>query len=137
MNKTQRKEFLNENWRFKTLNFKWSRSGICHLYNKRSEKTGFSAGGGGYDMKGSVFGSFINEYFQNEIKRLKTSDFYGLTHWNTKTKKRQNTSSKFTKTYVDGACGFSTMERILNKIGFKLNFVLESNSQIVYTLESK
>ena len=28
-------------------------------------------------------------------------------------------------------------EKILNKIGFKLNFVLESDSQIVYTLESK
>jgi len=137
MNKKDRENFLNENWKFQTLNFKWTKSGACHLYNKRSEKTGFSASGGGYDMKGSVFGGFINKYFQNEIKKLKTSDFYGLTHWNTKTRKRQNTSSKNTKTYVDGACGFSTMEKIVNKIGFNLNFVLESDSQIVYTLESK
>ena len=137
MNKEQRKDFLIKNWKFQTLNFKWSRSGICHLYNKRSEKTSFYAGGYGYDKKGTCLAGLINHYFNNEIKKLKTSDFYGLTHWNTKTKKRQNTSSKFTKSSVDGACGFSTMERILNKIGFKLNFVLESNNQIVYTLESK
>ena len=68
LNKQQREQFLSENWRLETLNFKWSKSGVCRIYDKRNNKTEFVAGGGGYDKKGSVLGAFINTYFNNELK---------------------------------------------------------------------
>jgi len=70
LNKKQKQDFLNDNWKFETLTFKWSRSGVCRIYDKRNNKTKFVAGGGGYDKKGSVLGTFINTYFGNELKKL-------------------------------------------------------------------
>ena len=137
MNKKERKQFLLDNWKIRTLNFKWSRSGVCRIYNLRSEKTGFYAGGYGYDKKGTCLGELIEHYFQNEIKKLSSKKFYGLTHYNTKTNKRQIHSSKHTKTYLDGGCGFESMTPILNKIGFTLKFVYESNNSIIYTMNIK
>ena len=90
---------------------------------------------------------FINHYFKDEIKKLKSytnakpferpKGFYGLNHYNIKTGKYQKRSSKNTRTSVDGACGFNCMKSILYKIGFKMDFVLESKNQIVYTLKTK
>ena len=59
----QKQDFLNKNWIFDTMSFKWSKSGVCRIYDKRNNKTDFYAGGGGYDKKGAVLGSFINTYF--------------------------------------------------------------------------
>tara|TARA_Y100001938_G_C8020744_1_gene395178 strand:+ start:560 stop:973 length:414 start_codon:yes stop_codon:yes gene_type:complete len=137
MNKEQRKQFLKDNWRITTLNFKWSKSGVCRIYDRRTEKTPFHAGGYGYDKSGTCLGNLIEHYFNNEIKKLNSDDFYGLRHWNTKTRKSQKRSSKHTRTSLSGASGFNSMQRILEKIGFKLDFVLESNNQLVYTLKTK
>ncbi len=89
---SQKQDFLNDNWKFETLTFKWSRSGVCRIYDKRNNKTEFVAGGGGYDKKGSVLGAFINTYFGKELKKLTADNggkafhirqgFYGLTHYN-------------------------------------------------------
>ena len=147
-NKQLRKQFLNDNWELETLNFKWTRSGVCHLTNKRDE-TLASAGGGGYDKKGTCFGKFLNTYFGEELKKLTANSgsldtptgFYGLIHYNPKAKSHKRRylkrATKDTKTYVDGGCGFSSMERILNKIGFQLNWILENKNQIVYELNLK
>ena len=135
--KKQRKQFLNDNFKLSTLNFKCSRNYVVRIYNLRGEKTEFYAGGGGYDKQGTCLGQLINHYFNNEIKKLNTSDFYGLTHWNKKTKKHQKRSSKNTKSYVNGACGFNSMQKILNKIGFKLQFVYESNNSTMYKMSVK
>jgi len=135
LSKAKQEQFLDENWRFKTLHFKWGKSGMhkCTLYDKRDGILG-SAGGMGYDKKGSAFGDFITTHFQAELKRLNTKDYYGLTHYNKKTKKRQTRASKHTKTYVDGACGFNCMENIMNKIGFQLEFVKEDNWNCYYVV---
>jgi len=85
--KKQRKQFLDDNFKLSTLNFKCSKNYVVRIYNLRDEKTQFCAGGGGYDKYGTCLGQLINHYFNNEIKKLNTSDFYGLTHWNKKTKK--------------------------------------------------
>ena len=78
LNKKQKQDFLNDNWKFETLTFKWSRSGVCRIYDKRNNKTEFVAGGGGYDKKGSVLGAFINTYFNNELKKINLKDFFKI-----------------------------------------------------------
>ena len=65
----ERKQFLRDNWKLSTLNFTWSKAGVCTLKNKRNEKLA-SAGGYGYDKKGTALGQVINSVFQEEIKKL-------------------------------------------------------------------
>lgn len=151
LNKKQKQDFLNDNWKFETLTFKWSRSGVCRIYDKRNNKTEFVAGGGGYDKKGSVLGAFINTYFGEELKKLIADNggkafhirqgFYGLTHYNPNAKSKNRRylkrATENTKTYVDGACGFNCMTQILAKIGFKLDFIRETNNEIIYKLYIK
>ena len=77
LNKEAREEFLSTNWKFSTMAFKWSKSGVCRLYDRRNDQTKFYAGGYGYDKKGTVLGEFINTYFAEELKKLDSSKFYG------------------------------------------------------------
>ena len=145
--KKERKQFLQDNFKISTLNFKFSNSGVCRIYNFRGEKTSFYAGGYGYDKKGTCLGELMNYYFLDELKKLKSgvntefydrkNGFYGLHHYNSKTRKYQKKSSKHTKTYLDGACGFESMKIILNKIGFKLTFIYEDSSCDIYRMEAK
>ena len=142
----EKKQFLRDNWKLSTLNFTWSKSGVCTLKNKRNEKLA-SAGGYGYDKKGTCLGKLLNTYFEEELKKLTAnsgsldtpSGFYGLTHYNPNAKNHKRrylkNATKNTKTYVDGACGFSTMTNILNKIGFDLEWIIENDNQIVYKLD--
>ena len=79
----------------------------------------------------------MNHYFKDELKKLNSKDFYGLTHYSKKTNKELKRANKNTNSYLDGACGFESMTPVLNKIGFVLEFILESNNSIVYKLKSK
>jgi hypothetical protein len=135
LTKKQQQEFLNNNYTLKTLHFKWGKSGMhkCWLYDRANNVLG-SAGGCGYDKKGTAFGEFITTHFNKEIKKLNSNDYYGLTHYNKKTNKKQTKSSKNTKSYLDGGCGFNCMEKILNRIGFALEFVKETKWETFYTL---
>ena len=137
LTKKEQKEFLDNNWMLKTLHFKWGKTGMhkCWLYDRNDNVLG-SAGGCGYDKKGTAFGEFINTHFNKELKKLNSKEFYGLSHYNTKkTKNRyQKRSSKNTITSVDGGCGFSCMEKILNRIGFALEFVKETKWDTFYIL---
>ena len=147
LTKQQRTEFLRENWKIETLNFKWTTSrardsygyNICTLKGFRGNKIS-STCGGGYDMKGTVFGDMINKYFAHELKKLSSKDFYGLSHYNpnAKTCKRRflKRATSNTKTYVDGGCGFDSMRRILEKIGYKIQFVNETKNSSTYILKS-
>ena len=147
MQKEQRKQFLRDNFKLKTLCFKWSNSGVCRIYNFRDEKTNFSAGGYGYDKQGSCLGQLISHYFEDDLKKLKSDiggkafrkrdGLYGVRHWNKSTGKAQKTASKHTITSADGACGFDSMKAILEKIGFILEHTYESNSISMYALRSK
>jgi hypothetical protein len=136
MNKEKRTMFLRCNWRLRTLCFRWSNAGVCRIYDLRGDKTKFYAGGYGYDKQGTCLAGLMNHYFNDELKKLDSGKFYGLHHYNSKSYKRQKRSSKHTRSYVDGACGFESMRTILNKIGFKLTFVYEDNSSNIYRLEA-
>ncbi len=99
LNKKQRADFLSKNWSFETLDFKWTTSrgrntygyNICTLRDKRNNKIS-STCGGGYDMKGTCLGDFINTYFYDEIRKLNSEDFYGLTHYGKKYRRLKNAS---------------------------------------------
>ena len=153
LTKQQSADFVRENWRFQTLTFNWTTSrardsygyNICTLRDFKRDKIA-STCGGGYDMKGTVLGDMINKYFTHELKKLVAnsgsldtpSGYYGLSHYNTKAKtsKRRflKRASSNTKTYVDGGCGFDSMRRILEKIGFKMQFVKETKNSSTYIL---
>ena len=143
LTKQQKLDKISELGINSTLSFYFSRSGVCTLKNMRGDSMGFRAGGGGYDKRGSVLAGFIKLHFEEELKRLPTNygsgdskkGFYGLRFFNTKTNKSQHRYSKNCRVGLDGACGMSSMERILEKIGFKLVFVMEDKNQDVYKLE--
>ena len=139
LKKKTRQDFLSDNWKLETLIFRWGKSGMrpVRIYDKRNDKTEFGAGGYGYDKQGTAFGRLIAHYFGNELKRLDSSEFYGVRHYNAKTRKSQRRASKHTITSIDGACGFSSMERILNKIGFGLEFITETKHEIIYKFNIK
>ena len=139
LKKKTRQDFLSDNWKLETLIFRWGKSGMrpVRIYDKRNDKTEFGAGGYGYDKQGTAFGRLIAHYFGNELKRLDSSEFYGVRHYNNKTRKSQRRASKHTITSIDGACGFSSMERILNKIGFGLEFITETKNEIIYKFNIK
>lgn len=96
---------------------------------------GCSSPGGGYDKKGDQLGTFLTHRFQKHLQRLDSRDFYGLIHYNSRTKKYQAKSSPWTNTYVNGACGFETCQNILHAIGFELIFVSENDSNVYYVMQ--
>ena len=151
LNKQTRQNFLSDNWKLETLVFKWTTSkaratrgwNVCTLNDNRGNKIS-STCGGGYDMKGTAFGQFIAHYFGEELKRLSANygsfdkgGFYGLRHYNNKTRKSQKRASKHTRTSIDGGCGFNCMLTILEKIGFSLTFIAENKNTSIYQLNLK
>lgn len=97
------------------LEFKWGVSrgrdtygyNICSLYVGGKKVS--SCNGGGYDMKGTAFGDWIEKQFQSELKKLNPSDFYGMRVYDG-------------EVVLDGACGFSSIERIVNALGYTIKF---------------
>lgn len=132
----------------KALIFKWtvSRARDTYGYNVCSlwvdGKKVSSCNGGGYDMNGTCLADWMDTEHPDKLTRLRANygsgdngtGFYGLVHWNKRTKKRQKRASKHTKTYLDGACGFSAMERVLNKLGHSLKCIFSKESAQVYIL---
>ena len=79
LSKKQQTEFIDNNWTLKTLHFKWGKTGMhkCTLLDRNNNTLG-SAGGCGYDKKGSAFGEFITTHFNKEIKKLNDCAKYYL-----------------------------------------------------------
>lgn len=137
----QQKQFLSDNWQIEVLTHKWSTRGygssriIDHDGNVLAKATGC-----GYDRFGTVIGEFIETTFQTELQKLakrfcktkyaggikSSKEFYGLFL-------RKNGS-----VYLDGACGYDCMFRILNCIGFELvkvgEFEKTYNGEVFYNL---
>jgi hypothetical protein len=132
-----------------TFEFKWTVSrgrdtygyNICSLWINDHKIS--SCNGGGYDMEGTALGNWMQKAFHDQLKRLKANygsldtptGFYGLSFYNNKRKKRQKTWSKDCSVSLNGACGFSSMERILKRLGYQLRYVTGSRNSTVYTLE--
>lgn len=94
---------------------------ICRLDDRNNGRR-FRAMGGGYDMVGTVFGEWLETYYQKELLEIKnkadriydsslcdntmTDSFYGMTY-----NVKSNTVS------LDGAYGIESMMRIADAIG--------------------
>ncbi len=130
----QQNEFLKNNYNSVQIEHKWSARGygnskILDLHGVQIAK----CGGCGYDRFGAVIGDYIECLFQDELNALalrfcktkrngvsKSSEvFYGL-FYNPETK----------KAYLDGACGDSCMKKVLNAIGFELQYLNETKGGV-------
>lgn len=99
---------------------------ICRLDDRNNGKR-FRCMGGGYDMIGTVFGEWLETYYQKELLDIQcnaymiwsakfgrienkgNNRFYGMTH-----DQIQN------RVYLDGACGIESMIRIAEAIGLEV-----------------
>lgn len=102
---------------------------ICSLYIDGVKVS--SCNGGGYDMQGTCLADWLVEIEQDQLKHLtanygsSTPDgrgYYGLSYRNPKTKKRQRRWTVGCSVLLDGGCGFSPIERIGNRIGYKFQY---------------
>lgn len=110
----------------KLLEFRYGRTNAVSLFVNDTRVA--TAGGGGYDKKGTALGEWMQNEFQEELKKLyagkkKESDYYGM-----------NKSDTDGKIWLDGACGFNSMENILNAIGYGFERVGSSKSVDKYIL---
>lgn len=130
LTKKQRQQWLHDNFRKAVITHKWS----CRGYGNSKLYSGFDSefeqleakrGGCGYDRFGAALGDLISSYFPQEVYKLakrtckgkrrtykSSGEFYGLFF-----------NSVKDEAWLDGACGESCMLRVLEKIGFKLNYI--------------
>lgn len=81
---------------------------ICSLYEDGIKVQ--SCNGGGYDMEGTVLGDYIANKFQKELKSMgNIKDYYGTT-----------VSKDGMNVYIDGACGWDSVKRIIDALGLEL-----------------
>lgn len=133
----------------KTLKFKWTVSrgrdtygyNICSLWIDGQKVS--SCNGGGYDMQGTALANWMEDEFQEQIRKLQAhygsgdnnKGFYGLSFYNAKTHKSQHRFSKHVdRACLTGACGFSSIEEILNAIGYKLEYIHGEKDITIYLL---
>ena len=111
-------------------------------YNGNAEKVA-RCNGGGYDLAGTVFGSFIHRFFRDDLKKLASSNgsgdrwnhkntFYGLSFWDHEHKKYRKYWRPGYVIFTDGGCGFSCMERIINAFGVRLVYKRISAREDLY-----
>ncbi len=137
----EQNDFLNTHGRLKTLTHKWSSRGYGNskILDSRGDVIG-KAGGCGYDRYGAAIGNAISNMFPELLAKLAkrvckgkrrnykgSEQYYGLFY-------DANTETAS----LDGGCGHTCMTKILNKIGFSLEYVGESsksdNGEVFYTL---
>ena len=137
----EQREFFEKHPEARTWVHKWSIRGMgsSRILNGAGDVIG-RAGGCGYDRYGTALGKAMEYYFSEEILKLAkrecrgprrdykgSENFYGLFYDPTQK-----------KAWVSGGCGSESMKRILQKIGFSLDYVGESsrstNGETFYTL---
>ena len=99
---------------------------ICSLW-QRGQKVA-SCNGGGYDMIGTVFAQWLCNNYMDRLEKLPKfitirgykTELYGLSHYDSKRHKYLKRKGKNTRTYVDGACGISSVERIAKAAGISI-----------------
>jgi len=121
--------------------------GGCRVYENGNLCKGATAGGCGYDREGQAFSNWMIKQpdIAEGIKHLtansgsmdKPGGYYGLSHYNQKTKKHQKRANKNTRSMIDGGCGFSTMIRIMNALGYKVTYAGATKMSNFYIVESK
>jgi hypothetical protein len=120
------------------LEFRWTVSrgrdtygyNICTLYANGQKVA--RCDGGGYDMQGTCLAMWFMAEAQERVERLSSNygsedshkGFYGLRHYNTRTKKYQHrNTSPHCETWLDGACGFSSIARIMERLKYRIQYV--------------
>lgn len=141
LTKSDQEKFLNVNWQLKTITHKWSARGYGNSKIIDDQGNVLSkASGCGYDRYGAALGQAICELFPNEVLKLAKRECKG------KNKKRKSAEKFYGLFYnsvegeawLDGACGHDCMNKVLNKIGFELERVAESertnNGEVFYRM---
>ncbi len=101
---------------------------IVSLYVNGEKK--YSANGGGYDMRGCVFGHYLNDKYKDRLKTLPANygsldnneGYYGLCHYEDNNK-QQHHATEISKTFVNGMCGMSKMVQIAQAIGLEIEYL--------------
>ena len=134
------------------LEFRWSVSrgyetygyNICSLWVDGRKVA--SCNGGGYDMKGTSLGNWLEkslDLFPGIVKLAagsnhignKKGTFYGLAYYDKTARKWRKHYKEGYSVVLDGGCGFSCMENILGALGLKLRFVSEKRNTSTYIIE--
>lgn len=127
----QQENFLSDNWEISAIEHRWSVSGYgsSRLIDKNGELLA-KRSGCGYDRFGAVIGDLIMDLFPHEVYKLAKK------YRNAKTAPRKNyqPSDKFyglffdaekDRAWLDGACGYDCMIKVLNAIGYHLDHVTD------------
>lgn len=123
---------------------------ICTLYIN-GEKVS-SCNGGGYDMRGTALGNWMEVQFTEELKGLKAHSnkqnhelvrtgrakgFYGLFFlapneaYGSRAKWKEGA-----RVHLDGGCGISEMQKILNAIGYGMRYIpTRKKNDALYMIE--
>lgn len=146
----------------KVIEFKWTTSrgietygyNICTLRDRFGERLG-KCSGGGYDMKGTSFGNWIERDFQAELLALVHSvpreniswciyQKQDGPKWERPAETRTGREERFygltvivdekgkEKVNLDGACGFESMRRVLQAIGLDIRWLHETKKTDLY-----
>ena len=102
--------------------------------------------GGGYDMTGTCFGDWMQVYFAEDLKKLSSDlgsntpwntrgTFYGLSFWDPARRKYRKTYRPGYILSVDGGCGLSSMEHILNALGVTLTRGRSTARETIYLFD--
>lgn len=143
------------------LEFKWTVSrgrdtygyNICTLRDRFGKR--LARCGGGYDMKGTCLGQWIQGAFQAELIALAQADSQAFAIYDEKGYRHPDPQSEYRpseKLYgccahwqagkldhvsLDGGCGFSSMRDILNAIGLDLKWLHETKKTDLYEVVAK
>jgi len=133
-------EILQKYWGFQ-IKYTTSRApetygwNVCTLYTWGTDdikpQKAARCKGGGYDMAGTCLGEWIEKTFPDELKKLSSDPgsrstwntrgtFYGLNFYDPARRAYRKYWRPGYILHVDGACGFSCMEKILNRLGIRL-----------------
>lgn len=153
---TEQAEKLMEN--FVSFSIKWGTSRgystygyiTCSMrltaWNGVQKKVAYCSGGG-YDMKGTVLGKWMQEFFTDDIKKLSSSTgsrdtwkrdnntFYGVNFYDRKRRKFRKNYKQGYEYWLDGGCGFSCMETILKQFGIALRYQRINANEDLYIFE--
>lgn len=103
---------------------------ICRLDDTSSDKR-YKCMGGGYDMTGTVFGDWLQEVYQERLKKMADR---ARGYWDKETLSQGNLSGgdklcgmtaymksgELEKVSLDGACGIESMVRVAEAIGLEV-----------------
>jgi hypothetical protein len=130
--------------RIRYLEFRWSTSRgyatygytLCSIWVNGTEKIAATCGVG-YDLAGVVLGGFIKEYFEEYLKKLDPGVYYGLSFYDAKKKKHRKHYNPGNTVYLDGACGFRSMQAILHALGFTIEQTINKANVSIYQFNSR